>query len=162
MCRSRQKPTDVQDRSALDLAQHVKILCASYQQLTGKRLAPESVDPVEWLNLAPFALVSHDTADDPIFNYANRIALQLFEMTWDEFTATPSRLSAAPMDRDKRAVLLEQVARDGYFKGYCGTRIAADGSQFMIRNATVWNLLDERGAYYGQAALIPQWEVLRS
>ncbi len=161
MCRWRQKPADVQDRSALDLARQVKILCASYQQLTGKRLAPESVDPVEWLNLAPFALVSHDTADDPIFNYANRIALQLFEMTWDEFTATPSRLSAAPMDRDKRAVLLEQVARDGYIEGYTGIRIASSGRRFRIYNTTVFNLLDEQSRHYGQAAVLRQWEALQ-
>jgi hypothetical protein len=33
-------------------------------------------------------------------------------------------------------------------------RIASDGSRFMIHKATVWNLLDEQGQAYGQAALI--------
>jgi hypothetical protein len=149
------------DRSAFDLARHVAILCASCQRLTGKLLAPANVDPAVWLDQAPFALVSHDAAADPIFNYANRAALQLFEMTWDEFTATPSRLSAAPMDRDERAVLLERVTRNGYIDDYTGIRVARSGRRFMIRNATVFNLLDEQGRHYGQAAMLAQWEALQ-
>jgi hypothetical protein len=143
------------------LARHVAILCASYQRLTGKLLVPDNVDPVDWLDQAPFALVSHDTAADPVFNYANRAALRLFEMTWDEFTSTPSRLSAAPMDRDERAALLERVTRNGYIDDYTGVRVAKSGRRFMIRNATVFNLLDEQGRHYGQAALLAQWEALQ-
>ena len=48
---------------------------------------------------APFALVSHNTDSDPRFNYANRTALTLFEMNWNEFTTLPSRMSAEPMLR---------------------------------------------------------------
>lgn len=96
-----------------------------------------------------------------MFNYANRAALQLFEMSWDEMTALPSRLSAGPMDRAERTRLLERVSRDGYIDDYTGIRIAASGRRFRIVNATVWNLADERGEYYGQAAMIPQWEDVR-
>ena len=52
------------------------------------------------LFLAPFVVVSHAESGDPILNYGNRQALDLWEMTWAEFTATPSRLTAEPMNRD--------------------------------------------------------------
>ena len=36
----------------------------------------------------------------------------------------------------------------------------ASGKRFLIRNATVWNLLDQRGRHCGQAAMFTDWEVL--
>lgn len=113
---------------------------------------------LRWLDEAPFALVSHGTQADPVFNYANRTALELFGMSWTEFTAMPSRLSAGPVERSERDSLLERVARDGYIDDYSGIRIAKGGRRFLIRNATVWSLLDAKGLYYGQAAMIPEWE----
>jgi hypothetical protein len=143
-----------------DLTRHLSILQASYRRWTGKSLLPADL-PVEqaaaWLESASFGLVSHGAEADPIFNYANCRALQLFGMTWDAFTQLPSRLSAGPVDREERTRLLERVARDGFTDDYTGIRVAADGRQFLIRNATVWNLLDEAGHYYGQAAMIPEW-----
>lgn len=132
----------------------------SFRRWTGRELIPsglQAISGVEWLDMAPFALVSHGVEADPVFNYANRTALQLFEMSWETMTNLPSRLSAGPMDRAERANLLERVGRDGYIDDYTGMRIAGSGRQFKIVNATVWNLLDEHGAYYGQAAMIPEW-----
>ena len=51
---------------------------------------------------APRAIVAHGTEDDPIFFYGNRLALQLFEMSFDEFTRLPSRLSAEPLAQEAR------------------------------------------------------------
>lgn len=115
---------------------------------------PGSIEAVKELLEAPFAVVSHDTQADPVFNYANEQALQLFGMKWEEITQLPSRCSAEDMDRAERAVLLERVSRQGYVDDYSGVRIAKDGRRFTIHNATVWNLLDEDGNYCGQAALI--------
>lgn len=146
--------------AVLDLSRHVAILQESYRHWTGKRLIAADLSgdaAVRWLDAAPFALVSHDIRPDPIFNYANRVGLQLFGMTLEQFTALPSRLSAEPLEQDKRAHVMAQVSRDGYIECYCGMRIAGDGRKFMIRDTTVWNLFDENGAYYGQAAMIPQW-----
>jgi hypothetical protein len=143
------------------LIRHVEILCASYRHWTGKYLVDPSLvgeAALRWLDVAPFALVSHGAQADPVFNYANRAALELFGMTWTEFTAMPSRLSAGPVERSERDSLLERVARDGYIDDYSGIRIAKGGRRFLIRNATVWNLLDANGLYYGQAAMIPEWE----
>jgi hypothetical protein len=146
-----------------DTTRHVNILQASYRRWTGKSLLPDDLSIEQasaWLDAAPFGLVSHGTEADPIFNYANRCALQLFGMSLETFTQLPSRLSAGPVDREERAWLLDRVTRDGYIDDYTGIRVAADGRQFLIRNATVWNLLDEAGQYYGQAAMIPEWSAL--
>lgn len=102
---------------------------------------------------APCAIVAHGTEADPIFFYGNRLALQLFEMTFDEFARMPSRLSAEPLAREERALLLDRVTRRGYVDGYSGMRIARSGRRFMIADGTVWNLADEYGQYHGQAAL---------
>lgn len=135
------------------LQRRTRILCASYQHWTGRPLIDAGdTDAVQQLMRAPFAVVAHGTEADPIFDYANACALRLFGMGWDEFTRLPSRLSAEPLAQAERARLLERVTRNGYVDDYAGVRIARDGARFMIRNAVVWNLLDERGEYCGQAA----------
>jgi hypothetical protein len=145
------------------LARHVRLLRASYFHWTGQHLIPPVVtddNAPATLDLASFAVVSHDTAPDPVFNYGNQTALHLFEMPWEEFTALPSRLSAEPMAREDRERLLYRVTRDGYIDDYSGVRVSSSGKRFLIRNATVWNLLDEEGQPYGQAALLRKWEYL--
>jgi hypothetical protein len=84
--------------------------------------------------------------------------LQLFEMTWEDFTALPSRLSAEPMVQEERDRLLLRVSTQGYIDDYSGIRVSSSGKRFLIRNATVWNLLDEAGQTYGQAALLREWQ----
>ena len=63
---------------------------------------------------APFVVASHGTGEDPVFNYANRAALTLFETGWPDFVSTPSRLSAEPIERAQRAQLLASVRRRGF------------------------------------------------
>ncbi len=36
-------------------------------------------------------MVSHGTESDPIFNYGNRKALELWELSWDDFIEMPSK-----------------------------------------------------------------------
>lgn len=146
-----------------ELIEHVALLRGSYRRWTGKDLlAPEldAVDAVRALDDAPFAVVSHGTQTDPIFNYGNRLALRLFEMEWHELIALPSRLSAEPVDRDERQRLLAQVGAQGYSDNYGGVRVSKTGRRFEIGAATVWNLVDGEGRYRGQAALIRQWRAL--
>lgn len=137
------------------LERHSRILVESYRRWTGKSLL-EGEPTAEALFHAPFALLSHGTEADPLFNYANAHALALFGMTWEDLVGLPSRYSAEPMLREAREALLARVAAQGYVDDYSGVRIARDGRRFMIRNATVWNLLDARGAHYGQAAMIAE------
>lgn len=138
------------------LAHHAQLLFESYRRLLGKPLLPGSENP-QALYEAPLVVVSHDTAADPVFNYANLAAQRLFEMDWETFTTLPSRLSAGPMHRDERRRLLERVSRDGYIDDYAGIRVARSGKQFRIESATVWNAFDAAGAYAGQAACFSTW-----
>lgn len=137
------------------LEHQTRLLCSSYSHWTGRQLikagTPET-DAVQALWEAPFAVVAHDTAVDPVFNYGNACALHWFAMDWPAFARLPSRLSAEAPARDERARLLARVAEHGYVDDYAGVRIAANGRRFMIRSATVWNLIDEHGRYCGQAA----------
>ncbi len=138
----------------------LSLLAGSYSRLTGQTLIPgdiESAREAEWLyEDAPFAILAHDTATDPVFVYGNKAAQELFGYHWDELTSLPSRLSAEAPERGERQRFLEQVKRDGFVAGYSGIRIRKDGRRFRIENATVWQLIDEAGTYQGQAAMLPR------
>jgi hypothetical protein len=139
------------------LLQHVSLLRAGYLHWTGNHLIDPDLDDeaaVEDLQCAPFALVSHGTEVDPIFNYGNRRALELFEMDSDSFTSLPSRLSAETAYQEKRGKALDEVNRLGYVEGYSGIRIAKSGRHFWIRDTTIWNLVTPDGRFRGQAARI--------
>ena len=154
-------PCEPSSRNAF-LAGHVAMLCASYQRLTGKDLIVADADQplAEALYQAPFAVLSHGTEPDPIFNYANLTAQRLFEMTWAQITAMPSRLSAEPVSREERASLLAAVAERGFIDDYRGVRVSSSGRRFMIEQATVWNLGDAQGRRAGQAATFAEWILL--
>lgn len=114
----------------------------------------------ERLFFAPFVVVSHVDSDDPILNYGNRQALDLWEMTWAEFTATPSRLTAEPMNRTERARMLRRVTARGFVDDYRGVRISRTGRRFLVERATVWNVVDGDGSRRGQAAAFSEWTLL--
>jgi len=135
----------------------------SFAHWTGKSLSDTALPAVEQaqrLFHAPFVVLSHNTAPDPILNYANRAGLNLFQVTWEELMALPSRRTAEPSEQVERERLLATVARQGYIDNYRGVRIAKSGRRFLIEQATVWSLLDENGAHYGQAAMFSQWKFL--
>lgn len=140
------------------MADHVSLLADSFQRLTGRLLIEADADALaQCVWAAPFALVSHGTEPDPVFNYANLTALRLFEMTWQDFTRLPSRLSAEAPNRRERARLLAQVSAQGYIDDYAGVRISASGRRFVIEGAVVWNVVDAQGGYHGQAAMFAHW-----
>ncbi|WP_026610906.1 MEKHLA domain-containing protein [Methylocaldum szegediense] len=143
------------------LADHVAILRDSYRHWTGRELVDPRMNHHEaarYLFFAPFAVLSHDTAKDPIFNYANRTAMSLFGMNWAEFTAFPSRLSAERHNQENRERLLAEVMECGYVEDYRGIRISKHGRRFLIEHVTIWNLLDARGVFSGQAARFSDWK----
>lgn len=146
------------------LEQHVALLSSSYRRWLGVdlwRREVASADQVpELLFTAPFVVVSHDTAADPIFNYGNLIAMQLFECSWEEFTSLPSRRSAEPVNREERARLLAAVTEKNFIDDYAGVRISAKGKRFYIPRATVWNVVDADGTYRGQAATFSSWDFI--
>ncbi len=142
------------------LNRHVSLLVSSFFQLTGKHLIDprlSEMDQVTAVLEAEFAIVSHNAAVDPIFNFGNKVALNLFELTWAEFIKLPSRRSAEPHLKEERDRLLSQVAEKGFIDDYTGVRVSATGKRFLVNNAVVWNLIDERDHYWGQAAVLYSW-----
>jgi hypothetical protein len=78
-------------------------------------------------------------------------------MSWEQFTQTPSRLTAEAPRREERARLLAQVTARGFIEDYSGVRISASGTRFQIHRAIVWNLLTPTGQPTGQAACFSEW-----
>lgn len=145
------------------LSDHVAILVTSFRSLGLGDLIASQADAIEMaqrLFEAPFAVVSHDAAADPVFNYGNRKALELFEMGWKDFTRLPSRLSTEPLNQAERNRLLETVRGQGFINDYQGVRISATGRRFRIEHAVVWNLSKPDGSFYGQAACFSRWAFL--
>jgi MEKHLA domain len=132
------------------------LLVRSYSQLTGRSLMPDA-QAATWLyEIAPFAVLAHNTLPDPLFVYGNKAAQHLFEYDWDELLTLPSRLSAEAPARDKRRRFLEQVEKHDFVTGYRGVRIRKSGKRFRVENATVWQPLDGQGTCHGQAAMLPK------
>ena len=139
---------------------HTKLLLDNYRRCFGEELINRGADEAERLMNARFAVLSHDTQTDPVFNYGNRCAQALFEMNWATLTSLPSRFSAEPMHRNERQQLLDEVRTKGYSNNYRGIRISATGKRFYIESAKIWMLLDAKGNIIGQAATFADWQRL--
>jgi hypothetical protein len=142
---------------------HTASLARSLRHWTGRELLggiSNTADFARAIFEAPFVLVSHGTEPDPILNYGNRAALAIWEMTWEELTRTPSRLTAEEPNRAERARLLQAVTERGFIDDYSGVRISKTGGRFGIARATVWNLMTAEGKPYGQAAMFDHWDFL--
>lgn len=144
---------------------HAERLRTSFHALTGRDLIAPALSPdaaAEGLFHAPFVILSHDAAPDPILTYGNLTALKLFALTWEELTQMPSRLTAEAPNRAERARLLAEVTARGFIDDYSGVRISHTGQRFLIEQATVWNLSDTEGQPCGQAAMFQAWRLLRN
>lgn len=145
------------------LLEHVPRLLHSFKHWTGRDLidmSGSSAQMIRRLFLEPFIVISHGREEDPVLNYGNKAALDLWEMSWDIFTQTPSRTTAEPENREQRENLLAEVTRKGFMEGYSGIRISHTGRRFKIERVLVWNIVDVRGDYYGQAATFNRWKYL--
>ena len=155
--------------------QHSQLLLKSFQHWTGRSLLDSSTLDSSTLNLsalsaepleslaqslfeAPFVVVSHGMEVDPIFNYGNQQALELWEVDWQSFTQMHSRQSAAPVEQEAREKLLAEAKQEGYISNYRGIRTSSTGRQFWIENVILWNVLDEQQQSCGQAATFTQWQ----
>ncbi|MCG3202604.1 MAG: hypothetical protein NFCOHLIN_02489 [Gammaproteobacteria bacterium] len=137
-----------------------QILLDSHARLTGGELIARSGDALEEaerLFRSPFVVASHDTAVEPVLNYGNRAALDLWELPWERFVRTPSQATAETDRQEERRRVLEQVGRLGYITGYFGVRVSATGRRFRIHDVTIWDLTDTDGWPVGQAATFRHW-----
>lgn len=116
---------------------------------------PEDVvDRYKWLDEeANYSILAHDNSVDPIFIYANKFALSCFKYTLDEILFLPSRFSASASNRSAREQLLKTVTQNGIAYNYSGDRIDKSGKSFTIYDGIVWELKDQNGEKWGQAAL---------
>ncbi len=150
------------------ILRHSQRLIHSFQHWTGRSLLVDQFDSAnpdpeamsQALFDAPFVVVSHGTEADPILNYGNRQALELWEMDWRQFTTTPSRLTAEAEEQAERSRLLQQAKSEGFISNYEGIRISRTGQRFQICNVIVWDVLDESDRLCGQAATFSQWHTL--
>lgn len=143
--------------------EHAERLRRAFSMLTGRYLLEPTLSPVEAaaaLFHAPFVVLSHNTAPDPLLTYGNQAALDLFALSWEELRRTPSRWTAEVLHQAERDRLLAEVARRGFIDDYSGIRISRVGRRFLIQQATVWNLTDHQGQYVGQAATFHRWQYL--
>jgi hypothetical protein len=138
-------------------------LLDSYVHLVKEELIPRegtTVEQAERLFASPFVVASHGLQDNPILNYGNQAALNLWEMDWEQFTQTPSRLTAEPVNQEERARMLDQARTHGYISDYRGIRISRSGKRFLVERATVWNIQKPDGIPLGQAATFSDWTFL--
>lgn len=145
------------------IVRHTACLLTSFKHWTGSDLLDISGTAEEIAKAvfeSPMIVVSHSIGDDPVLNYGNRAAMELWEINWEVLTRTPSRLTAEPVALEERAALLDEVTRNGYIGNYQGIRISSSGRRFRIEQAVVWNLLDDAGQHCGQAAAFEKWRYL--
>ena len=145
--------------------EHTERLRCTFHALTGRHLIDPALSPeaaAAALFHAPFVVLSHDTAPDPILTYGNLTALKLFALTWEELTEMPSRLTAEAPNRAERARLLAEVTAHSFIDNYSGVRISSTGQRFLIERATVWNLTDNEGQRCGQAATFREWRFVEN
>lgn len=142
--------------------ERVRVYLDSYRRFVGHELLPrvDAESDARALFEAPFVAVAHGVESDPIFDYGNRRALALWEFSWDEFVALPSRFSAEEAAREERERLLAEVRERGFAAGYSGIRATRSGRRFRILDVTVWNLVDAEGARVGQGASYERFEWL--
>ncbi len=140
-----------------------QLLLDSYRRWKGRDLVDRTgtfQEQARTVFRAPFIVASHGMEPDPALNYGNQVALDLWEMRWERFTQTPSRLTAEPENREERARMLEQAAAHGFIDDYRGIRISGTGRRFLVEQATVWNIVDGAGQKRGQAATFSKWTYL--
>lgn len=118
------------------------------------------LEQAERLFNSTFVVASHGPEGDPILNYGNQAALSLWVMDWQQFTKTPSRLTAEPPNRKERARMLDQARTQGYISNYRGVRISSIGKRFLVDEAIIWNIHKLDGTTIGQGATFSSWKYL--
>ena len=144
------------------IVRHTQLMMSSCERLTGRTLSNctgSDTDIAQALFDAEFALVSHGIEADPIFNYGNRKALQLWELSWEDFTSMPSRKSAQEVVQEERERLLAETTAKG-FNHYSGVRISSSGKHFHIEDGIIWNLSNAENKYCGQAAMFSNYKFI--
>ena len=135
-------------------------LLDSYRHWVGSDLIERVGEPefqARALFESPVVVVSHGVETDPVLNYGNQTALNLWQLSWEQLIKTPSRLTAEPVNLAEREWMLEQARVRGFIDTYRGVRVSGNGRRFLVENALIWNVLDPQGHRIGQAATFSRW-----
>ena len=144
----------------------VKLVLTSYQKAYGQPL--HKCDEVngcyrltsQELFSMPSVVMAHDNQDEPCLTYANSAALHLWGRRWSDMVGMPSRLTAPIDQHQNRKSALMQAMEKHAIKGYQGIRIDSQGRKFVINNARIWTVWDEKNLSLGQAATFETWSHL--
>ena len=101
--------------------------------------------------------MSHGTEPDPILNYGNGLALELWDMGLETLLETPSSSTAEPIHQAERKRMLAQVTQRGFIDDYSGIRVSKTGIRFKIEGAIIWNVVRGRQEHRGEAATFSKW-----
>ncbi|MBO9516632.1 MAG: MEKHLA domain-containing protein [Porphyrobacter sp.] len=137
------------------------LIAESYARITGEPLvegSPEDLEEALWHS--PHVILVHGDEPVPRIFYANRQALDLYEMTAEAFIGMPSHLCAEPTRRHERVKVLTELEKRNLVEVDTGVRIASSGRRFRLVRAKSWNLLDEHGAKHGVVAYYLEWRHL--
>jgi hypothetical protein len=157
------KPYDLWPRGADEnfILSHSELIAGSFKKWLGRYLVPPGLSREETalaMMKAPFVIASTDTQTDPVLNYGNRTALGLWELSWSEFTATPGRHTAEPLEREARAHFMEEEKRNGFGDNY--RVFVSRWKTFQNQPGPLWwNLIDE-DENKGQAVMFKEWSYL--
>ena len=138
-------------------AMRAAMILDSFRRLIGHDLIERSGDAAEdarRLFDLPLAVLAHDTAPQPLLDWANLAAARAFDATPEALLGLPSsRTAPADAVADRRA-LFEVLARQGFVTGYSGERVSLKGRRFVIDDVTVLEVTDAAGQLAGHAAVI--------
>ncbi len=141
-----------------EIIAHTRRILDSFAHWTSTELGPfrceDALEQSKRLFEAPFPVLTQGTGQDPMFDYANRAALVLYEYSWEEIHRLLSKASAEPALRAERAQAIAQAMQQGFMPSYSGTRVSRTGRRILVENACLWNILDESGKCIGQAAAL--------
>ena len=141
----------------------VDILLTSYEKafgeylLTDPKILDSKLDKGKRLFVKRNPVMAHNTAKDPCLNYANSAALHLWKKSWSEMIGMPSRLTAPKEEQAQRNNALDLASKKHAIRDYQGIRVNSKGELFMIKNARIWTLWNEKEQACGQGATFDCW-----
>lgn len=144
------------------LVAHLARVVRSYTVLTGRDLVAYDPNPsvlAERVQRAPFILMSRSFERDALPAYGNDLALNLWQQSWDQFTASPVSDESDASDEEHRMwrQANELALAAGHADVVSGALSAGSGRRIRFTRATIWNVLDDDGRIVGQATLLPTW-----
>lgn len=153
-----------------NVIQRTKLILSSFEHWLDHSLFDEfnvtdvktsPIDIAKQLFEADFIVASDGIENDPIFNYGNQKALELWELSWPEFIQTPSRKTAETVEQKERDRLLAETTQKG-FSYFSTIRITRTGKRFKINNGIVWIVIDDQQTYQGKAACFIDFHFLQN